>query len=553
VSVLLEGARRVLSRRTDLDTRVAGLAEAVEASRGRLDDADVDAAEAVVERASARLRLSSDHTVVALAGATGSGKSSTFNALADLDLAAVGVRRPTTSWATACVWGQHGAGELLEWLGIPLRHQTSRDSMLDTGRDTPDRDLQGLVLLDLPDHDSTELTHHLEVDRLVELADLMIWVLDPQKYADAAIHDRFLRPLQEHRDVMLVVLNHLDEIAPERRESVMSDVRRLLVADGLGSVPLLGVSAKTGLGIDALRAEIARRIADKALSRARIETDVRVAADRLAALTGDAKVPELGRSERQALSEAVADAAGVPVVVDAVRAAAVRRARRATGWPLTAWLSRFRPDPLRRLHLDLSASEKDLVRAARTSLRSADRVQQARVDHAVRALADAVTRGLTRPWAQAVRRASLARSGDVVDGLDRAMATTDLGVAQVPGWCRAVRFVQWVLLLAAIAGAVWLGVLAISGYLRVPQPRTPQWLSVPVPTWLLVGGVLLGILLALVSRVLVRLGARARAARAERRLRAAVDEVTRELVLAPIEAELDAYRRARDGLVRARS
>ena len=56
--------------------------------------------------------------------------------------------------------------------------------MLDTGRE--DRDLDGLVLLDLPDHDSTEVAHHLEVDRLVQLADLLVWVLDPQKYADAA-------------------------------------------------------------------------------------------------------------------------------------------------------------------------------------------------------------------------------------------------------------------------------------------------------------------------------------------------------------------------------
>ena len=35
--------------------------------------------------------------------------------------------------------------------------------------------------------------HRLEVDRLVELVDLLVWVLDPQKYADAALHDRYLR------------------------------------------------------------------------------------------------------------------------------------------------------------------------------------------------------------------------------------------------------------------------------------------------------------------------------------------------------------------------
>ena len=63
------------------------------------------AAHTLVERAGARLALSRDHTVVALAGATGSGKSSLFNALARLELSPVGVRRPTTGVAHACVWG----------------------------------------------------------------------------------------------------------------------------------------------------------------------------------------------------------------------------------------------------------------------------------------------------------------------------------------------------------------------------------------------------------------------------------------------------------------
>ena len=86
--------------------------------------------------------------------------------------------------------------------------------------------MRGVVLLDLPDHDSTEVSHHLEVDRLVELADLMIWVLDPQKYADAAVHDRYLRPLATHREVMLLILNHVDTVPTERRESMLADIRR---------------------------------------------------------------------------------------------------------------------------------------------------------------------------------------------------------------------------------------------------------------------------------------------------------------------------------------
>ena len=90
--------------------------------------------------------------------------------------------------------------------------------------------MQGVVLLDLPDHDSTEVSHHLEVDRLVQLADMLVWVLDPQKYADAAVHDRYLAPLAGHRDVMLVVLNHIDTVPEPRRQAMLDDVHRLLAA-----------------------------------------------------------------------------------------------------------------------------------------------------------------------------------------------------------------------------------------------------------------------------------------------------------------------------------
>ena len=70
-----------------------------------LPDHDLVAAHTLVERAGSRLALSQDHTVVALAGSTGSGKSSLFNALARLKLSPVGVRRPTTGVAHATVWG----------------------------------------------------------------------------------------------------------------------------------------------------------------------------------------------------------------------------------------------------------------------------------------------------------------------------------------------------------------------------------------------------------------------------------------------------------------
>ena len=554
MSGLVAGAKQVpkklFGRGAPLDARVEGLHQAVEAARGRLDDSVVEQAAVVVERAGARLRLSADHTVVALAGATGSGKSSTFNALTGLELAAVGVRRPTTSWATACTWGADPADGLLDWLDIPPRHRVLRDSMLDQGQ--PEKSLAGLVLLDLPDHDSTEVSHHLEVERLIAMTDLMVWVLDPQKYADAAVHDRFLRPLASHKEVMLVVLNHIDEVPQERRGQMLDDVRRLLEGDGLGGVPVLATSARTGEGIDELRRVIGTRVADKASIRARLAGDISAAATRMSQQSGDARPRELAARAQRQLADALAEAAGVPTVVDAVRRATAIRARRATGWPLTAWVSRLKPDPLRRLHLDRGTSGKDLVAAARSSMPTTGHVERARVETTVRDLCDSVSAGLGQPWVRSVRRASTSRFDDLGDRLDRVVTTTDLGVATTPLWCRGVRLLQWALFLTALAGGIWLGVLAGSAYLQMPTSGTPDYRGFPIPTLMLVLGVLAGVVLALLSRALISVGSRARAGRADKRLRAAVAEVGQELVSTPVMAELTAHRQTWEGLHRAR-
>ncbi len=536
-----------LSPADDVGARVEGLGRAVESARGRLDPGLVDEAAASVTRARGRLRLSPDHTVVALAGATGSGKSSLFNELCGLDIAAVGVRRPTTSSVLACSWGG-GAGELLEWLGVPPRHQVDRTSDLD--RSAPELDLQGLVLLDLPDHDSTEVAHHLEVQRLVALADVMVWVLDPQKYADAAVHDRFLEPLATHREVMLIVFNHVDELTPSAATEALADVRRLLVSDGLGDVPVIATSATRGDGLSDLRTAIADRVAQKRASRERISADIKTVARRMADATGDGEPVPLRSAARNSLVAACASAAGVPIVVAAVEESLRSRSAQATGWPPTRWLGRLRPDPLRRLHLGVvrQSGPGPAPMAARTSLPAPSPVQRAQVGVAVRAAADEVTAGMSPVWADAVRRASVSRINDVPDALDATVSSSEVATGRTPGWWSVVRDVQWVLLAFTLAGALWLAALAGFSYLALPRPEGPRWEGIPVPTLLLIGGIATSLAVAALSRVVGGVAARRRARRVEVVLREGVEHVLDELVVAPVEAEVEAYQRCRQGL-----
>ena len=83
----------------------------------------------------------------------------------------------------------------------------------------------GLLLLDLPDHDSVLAGATGSVNRLVSLADLMVWVLDPQKYADAAVHRRYLVPMAGHSSVISLVLNQADLLTPQEAHDCVEDLQ----------------------------------------------------------------------------------------------------------------------------------------------------------------------------------------------------------------------------------------------------------------------------------------------------------------------------------------
>jgi GTPase Era involved in 16S rRNA processing len=554
----MEAVKGLVRGSTDILTKIEALEQAAEAGHGRLDPVVLSEAAQIVDRAGQRLRMSGDLTVVALAGATGSGKSSIFNATTGLDLAAVGTRRPTSSMPLACVWGEEPAGELLNWLGIPRRHQVAHRSSLE---DAASEDLDGLVLLDLPDHDSTEVEHHLIVDRLVELVDLLVWVVDPQKYADAALHNRYIKPLASHASVMVFALNHADELTEDQRKSCVGDLTRLLKSDGLDSPTIVATSAVTGDGLDDLRALLVKRVKDKRAARDRLTADVDRVADRMASQCGNVKTPEVAKADITSLVDALSDASGVPVVVDAVRRSYLQRARSATGWPVTKWLGRFRPDPLRRLHLDqvprqegnaLRKSTSDEVSIARSSLPAATPVQRARMDTAVRTITNKAAAGLSRPWADSVRSAIRHQEEGLGDELDQAAARTDLGANRSPRWWGVARFLQWLLLLIALGGALWLAAMAGFSYLQLDDPPLPRWHRIPYATIMLIGGAVLGIAVSVCCQFFAASGANRRARLVAKALQSELETVADSHVVAPARDELEAYSRCRDQIAIAR-
>ena len=527
----------------ELRGRSAGLRDAMDEGGSLLDPAASARARETVDKVDERTRLVGGHTVVALAGATGSGKSSLFNALVGAEVAQAGMRRPTTSTPTAGVWGDEPVGELLDWLGVGARHSVAGSG-----------DLDGLVLLDLPDFDSRESANRMEARRILELVDVFVWVTDPQKYADAVLHDEYVAVLREYGAVTVVVLNQADRLKGDGVDRVRADLARLLERDGIPEAKVVATSTKTGEGIDTLRERLHVAVAAQDASRHRLGADLEEAAKGLSASVGsdEVDVEALGSGE---LVDALARAAGVPTVVSAVERDFVMESVARTGWPFTRWVQGFRAAPLKRLRLDKAGAditEAD-VRAVlgRSSIPPPTPSARAAVDLAARRLGEHAGKGLPTRWADAVADAAAPYDDRLADELDQAVIHTSLR-GRNPVWWGLLGALQVLLALAAVVGLVWLVVIGLAGWLQLPAIPTLDVGPFATPFLLLVGGLLGGLLVAGLGRLMARTGARRRSAAVDKRLRRSIAEVADRVVIQPVREVLARHSRTREGIARAR-
>jgi energy-coupling factor transporter ATP-binding protein EcfA2 len=170
--------------------------------------------------------------VVLLLGPTGAGKSTLFNTVAGRPASATGVLRPTTR--DAVVLANPGDRDAL-LRGSLSAIQPGRLRFVADAAAEP-----GLVLVDAPDIDSIEHANRELADRLVEAADLAIFVTTATRYADRvpwAVLDR----VRERGLALVVVVNRLPTDPGERVE-VLDDVARLLADAGfVPTPPIVGV------------------------------------------------------------------------------------------------------------------------------------------------------------------------------------------------------------------------------------------------------------------------------------------------------------------------
>lgn len=594
---------------------VASLKDAISYGEGRVPETVLlDAAE-TLERLSQRRELSTEHTVIGFFGATGSGKSTLFNAIAGQNIALSAPTRPTTSTVQAAIWEAEGSEELLDWLGINKRVYPQTQALAAEGEATEGNEAGGnnksaggvaapnavtepapglfnrirravggrgemrtrtggLILLDMPDFDSVTTTNRDLAARMMRYVDVLVWVVDPQKYADAVIHRDFMVPLAASGAQALCVLNQADKLAPAEVPAVLASLTRLLQAEGTEAHLLaapIAVSARTGEGVDVLRDLLAQVAAAKSLSLQRTDAQLHATTSQLRTYAGGEGTVLAGAyalEAEQKLVKACYASSQAEQVLQAATASYRRTAGQHTGWILTRWMSRLKADPLRRLHLGQQEETKSTSKAEKSagmlgsdsenapelvasSLPPLSAAQKAGMANAVRQYSKQMAARIDEPWKRSIKEAALSREAELSELLERDMVRIDYGLGRTRAPWVIFNALQWIALLSALVGVGWLTLISGMAYLQIqlPSAPTPEGSPVPLPTLLLLLGILLGIASAGVGRLLTAMGSRYYACKLRGRLQTGMEKAVQSCVVAPVQQEakrLNAYRKALD-------
>ena len=275
---------------SDIIKVVEGLDFVVSLATGHVHPDDLAGARSAATAARSRAGHLGSTMVLALVGGTGSGKSSLLNAFAGEQIASTSPVRPHT--AEPLAWIPAGAEPslrvLLDRLGV--EHRVSHTLFAE------------LAILDMTDVDSIATEHRDRVEQLMPEVDVVVWVLDPVKYSDPALHRALIAPLAGSSDRVIFVLNKVDRLDEQGLDVVVAHLRRLLADDGYSNPVIFEVAAdppdSEPRGMEALAAHLSARLDEKRIHVGKIVDDARRAAQAVAGAAGVTRSGSLDFEER---------------------------------------------------------------------------------------------------------------------------------------------------------------------------------------------------------------------------------------------------------------
>lgn len=538
-------------------------------------------------------------TVIAVAGPSGTGKSTVVNTLARRNsLVPTGMHRPTTTELVAYVDAEVTAAPFLELSGIPR----SVSVEFCTTRSNPLRDSLGMVgeghqvrsvltqcghpiVVEVPD---TLLVPELTsaASQVLETADLILWTTDSQKYADAAFHSR-ISAFPRHPNSYFV-LTHTEGLTESQLQTLNQELAA--IAERIGVSPeILQISLYDESSLARFRETVAE-LSHAPEARWRGEqAAIHHAATKLGQDLELDVTGEFSTQPVQAPSVASPPSPAETKLVDqvtqvsglsAVEANFSKQYLRAGGfwtlWPVLNWLAGIKP--LSHVNQDNSATPGE-PKADKPVGRSADPSPEQTADEsATPAVADstpdlpsvapqadslnrffprvnvagitsaartyAATASAHRPskWVDFAQLKAVELSGNLVSALNLALESWKFPARPARTWWRIWRLGHWFWLAALVVGLLWSLVAGVA-FLGGAGTSAAVWMvgPVPFPLLALVAAVAGTLVWSLVGTKILHCGARNYGRECADKFRSLIQEVTRQGILVKMNQNLDLY------------
>lgn len=540
-------------------------------------------------------------TVIAVAGPSGTGKSTVVNTLARRNsLVPTGMHRPTTTELVAYVDTEVTAAPFLELSGIPR----SVSVEFCTTRSNPLRDSLGMVgeghqvrsaltqsghpiVVEVPD---TLLVPELTsvASQVLETADLILWTTDSQKYADAAFHSR-ISAFPRHPNSYFV-LTHTEGLTESQLQTLNQELSA--IAERIGVSPeILQISLYDESSLARFRETVAE-LSHAPEARWRGEqAAIHHAATRLGQdleldVTGEPStqpvqapsVASLPSPAETKLVDQVTKVSGLSAVEANFSKQYLRAGGFWTLWPVLNWLAGIKPlahvnqddsttpgepdadkpvgrsaDPSPEQTADESSTpdvadstlDPDLPSVApqADSLnRFFPRVNVAGITSAARTYAATASAHRPSKWVDFAQLKAVELSGNLVSALNLALESWKFPARPARTWWRIWRLGHWFWLVALVVGLLWSLVAGVA-FLGGAGTSAAVWMvgPVPFPLLLLVAAVAGTLVWSLVGAKILHCGARNYGRECADKFRSLIQEVTRQGFLVKMNQNLDLY------------
>lgn len=273
------------------------------------------------------LKMAELPAVVVLGGSSGAGKSTLFNSVLRAEVSPASVLRPTTRMPIIVAHPDDAPlldGHALLKLGKLVVLESA---------------MQGIVLVDAPDLDSVEAANRELAQRLLDAADMWVFVTTAARYGDALAW-RTLEDAHRRGMTTSIILNRVSD---ESRLSIRMDLQKRLAAVELDEAPLILVAdagPHEGL-LDAEFVEPVRQwldlIANSHIGKALISSTTEAMLPALRSqLIELAEAVELQANAVQDLGDRAHGRAAAPITKLTTNA---KNGRYGQGAPTTSWLS----------------------------------------------------------------------------------------------------------------------------------------------------------------------------------------------------------------------